>query len=270
MTRSNQRSKSPTSSAPWCAALLLSTLATLALAAPAAAQTPSQETAAVVPDVPVIAVSGQGEVRAEPDEATVSLGVTAQAETAGAAQQEANRIAGRILDAVGALGIEDKAVQTSSINLYPVYADPSRRPQQVQEDEPRIVGYRASNVVSVRLADLAKIGPVIDATVAAGANQVQGVRFELRDDQGERLEALTRSVAAARAKAEALASALGMRLGPVLRAEEAGVSIDVPRFDRAPVAMMRMEASSSTPVSAGEITVSAGVNLLYRLLPAGG
>ena len=255
----------------WSTALLLAAIAVPCFPAlPAAAQAPPQQAAVPVPDAPVIAVSGQGEVRAEPDGATVSLGVTAQAQTAGAAQQEASRIAGRILDAVGALGIETKAVQTSSINLYPVYADQARRPQQEQDEEPRIVGYRASNVVSVRLSDLDKIGPVIDASVEAGANQVQGVQFELRHDQDERLDALTAAVAAARAKAQTLATALGMRLGPVLRAEEAGLNVDVPRFDRAPVAMMRMEASSATPVSAGEITVSAGVNLLYRLLPGGG
>lgn len=246
------------------------TLACLLLLLPAAALAAQEaEPPRLVPEVPVVTVGGQGEVRAEPDEATVDLGVTAQAESAGDAQAEASRIAGRILEAVRGLGIEERAVQTSNLSLYPVYSDrPPRLPQQ-EFQEPEIVGYRASNVVSVRLSDLAKIGPVIDASVAAGANQVQGVSFRLQDDGDERREALRRAVAAGRAKAETLAAALGMRLGPVLHAEEAGVRMDVPQF-RGDVAQMRMEASAPTPVSPGELTITAGVNLLYRLLPAEG
>jgi len=246
--------------------LLLTVFAPTAAAQAASEAKPSPP----APDAPTVAVGGRGEVRAEPDEATVALGVTAQAETAGAAQQEANRIAGRILAAVRALGIEDKAVQTSRISLYPVYADQQRRMPQQQPEEPRIVGYRASNVVSVRLEDLAKIGPVIDATVEAGANEVQGVSFALRDDSAQRRDALAKAVADGRAKAETLAAALGLRLGPVLHVEEAGVQIDLPQVNRSGVAMMRMESSAPTPVAAGEVSVSGSVNLLYRLLPAEG
>jgi hypothetical protein len=255
------RTKTPQLAA---ASLLLLLLAALPLAAQQA------EPPRLVPEVPVVTVSGSGEVRAEPDEATVNLGVTAQAETAGDAQEEASRIAARILEAVRGLGIEEKSVQTSSLSLYPVYAE--RQPRTAQEvyRDPEIVAYRASNVVSVRLADLDRIGPVIDASVGAGANEVQGVGFQLRDDTAQRREALTRAVASGRSKAEALATALGMRLGPVLRAEEVGVNLQVPRWSGGDMAALRMEAAASTPVSPGEITVTAGVHLLYRLLPAEG
>jgi uncharacterized protein len=259
----------PTSTTPHrAAASVLPLLLLLIAALPLSAQ--PAEPPRLVPEEPVVTVSGSGEVRAEPDEATVNLGVTAQAETAGEAQAEASRIAGRILEAVRGLGIEEKAVQTSNLSLFPVYADRSPRTPQEEYREPEIVAYRASNVVSVRLSDLGGIGPVIDAAVGAGANEVQGVGFQLRDDTAQRSEALTRAVASGRVKAEALAAALGMRLGPVLRAEEAGVSLEVPRWSRGDMAALRMESAASTPVSPGEITVTAGVHLLYRLLPAGG
>jgi hypothetical protein len=218
------------------------------------------------PAEPAVVVSGQGVVRSAPDEATVRLGVTAQETKADAAQEQVNRVANAILEGVRDLGIGDDAVQTSQLTLHPVYADaqPRRVPGQSDDGEPRIVGYRASNVVSVRLTDLAKIGPVIDAGIASGANQVQGVDFQLRDDAVQRRQALAAAVKEAHAKAETIAAALGRELGPVQRVEEGGVSIQTPRFERAAMSF-RADASASTPVSAGEVEVNASVTVVYRL-----
>lgn len=212
---------------------------------------------------PAITVSGSGEVRVDPDLAVVRLGVLAQDEDAARAQQEANRVARGILEGVEALGVPTEAVQTSRLVLSPVYDQP--RPQE-RPREPRIAAYRASNVVTVRLDDLAKIGPVIDAAVEAGANRVEGVDFRLQDDGAARERALTAAVEEARAKAATIAAALEVELGPVLEASEGGVSIDVPRFRGGPqVMMMEAKAAEPTPVSAGEITVSANVTLRYRI-----
>jgi hypothetical protein len=238
---------------------LLATLALFVFALPLAAQGGGGDQ----PKIPTITVSGSGEVHVDPDLAVVRLGVLAQDEDASAAQQEANRVARGILDGVEALGVPAEAVQTSRLVLSPVYDQP--RPQD-RSREPRISAYRASNVVRVRLADLTRVGPVIDAAVKAGANQVEGVDFQLEDDSAARQEALTKAVEEARAKAATIASALGVSLGPVLEANEGGVSIDVPRFSAGP-RMLAMEARSSepTPVSAGEITVSAQVTLRFRI-----
>lgn len=214
--------------------------------------------------IPTITVSGSGEVRADPDEANVRLGVEAQHEDAARAQDEASRIAGAILDAVAELGVPEEAVQTSRLVLHPVY-DQGPRPQS-RPREPEIVGYRASNVVSVRLEDLTKVGPVIDAAVDAGANRVEGVDFQLQDDLEARQEALRKAVEDARAKAQAMAAALGVELGQVLDAQEGGVHIAVPRFGGVRAEAMEMSVrSADTPVAAGEITVSANVTLRYRI-----
>lgn len=213
---------------------------------------------------PAITVTGSGQVRTAPDEAVVRLGVVAQTESAQAAQQEASRVARGILEAVAAQGVPEAAVQTSQLVLTPVYQHPSPRQMEVPT-EPRIIGYRASNVVSVRLEDLSKIGPVIDAGIGAGANQVEGVHFQLRDDRAAREEALRKAVAEARSKAAAMAEALGVSLGPLLQAQEGGVTIDRPEF--AQVRMMAMEADmgGATPVAAGEVTVTGNVTLRYRI-----
>lgn len=214
-------------------------------------------------EIPAVTVSGSGEVRVAPDEAVVRVGVLAEHEDAAETQDRANRIARGILDGVSELGVPEEAVQTSRLVLSPVYEQP--RPQQ-RPAEPRIVAYRATNVVSVRLEDLTRIGPVIDAAIEAGANRVEGVDFRLRDDREARETALTRAVEEARGKAATIAAALGVELGPVLEAREGGVSIDVPRFAGGPRAlMMEARAAEPTPVATGDITVSAQVTLRYRI-----
>lgn len=211
---------------------------------------------------PSIAVTGSGEVREAPDEARVGLGVVAQRETAQEAQQEANTIARSILDGMTALDVPEEEIQTSQLVLTPVYQQGG--PRQQVPTEPRIIAYRATNTVTVRLGDLSKIGPVIDAGIEAGANRVEGVSFQLRNDREARQDALRRAVAEARAKARAMAEALDVDLGPVLEAQEGGVTIEVPRSGGP--RMMAMEArSADTPVSPGEVTVTAEVTLRYRI-----
>jgi uncharacterized protein YggE len=214
--------------------------------------------------VPVLTVSGSGQARVTPDEATVRLGVTAQAPTARAAQEQVNRVANAILAAVRTLGVEAKDIQTSDLSLNPVYSQ--GRGQELQE--PRITGYQASNVVSIRLEDLTKVGPVIDVGLSSGANRLEGVFFGLRNDQAARAEALTDAVREARSKAEALARALRVRLLEIIEVAEGGVTISPPPTPfRGRVAMAEMAMDSSTPVSAGEVGVEASVTLRYRIAP---
>lgn len=213
-----------------------------------------------------VAVSGDAELRVDPDLATVSLGVTAQAEDAGEAQAQVNRTASAILQAVRDLEIEEDAVQTSRLSLSPVYDNRRPREGQMEPQEPRIVGYRASNVVSVRLDDLTKVGPVIDATVKAGANQVQGVSFSLEDDADTRMKALGQAVEAAKAKAETVAEALGMKLGRALQVEESGISMERPQMAYQEMAM-RVSNSGGAQVSSGQVAVNARVEVRYELVP---
>ncbi len=236
------------------AALLLPSLA----AAPAAAQGGPVPP----PPVPALTVSADGEARVSPDEATVRLGVSAQAPTAREAQNQVNKTAGAILEAVRRLGIPADRIQTSELNLGPVYGQgrPDREPQ-----EPQIVGYQASNVVSVQVEQLDKVGPVIDAGLAAGANRLDGVIFGLRDDRKARAEALTRAVEEARVKADALARALKVRLVRILEVAEGGIAVAPQPFMKSRMAMET--AMADTPVSAGQVGVSASVTVRWEIAP---
>lgn len=215
-----------------------------------------------VPGGPTVTATGTGEVQVAPDLAQVRFGAVAQESAASAAQARVNAVVEQILAAVQELGVPAERVQTSGISLYPVYA----QPRADEEGDPRIVGYRASNTISVEVLDVAQVGAVIDAGIQAGANQLEGVSFSLQDEAPEQRTALERAVQDARAKAEAMARALGMRLGPVLHAREGtGESVQ-------PIAFQRMERAATfagTPVEPGQLTVTAMVTIRYALLVGG-
>jgi uncharacterized protein YggE len=240
----------------------------LALAAPLVAQMPrpggEQKTEERSMEIPVLTVSGSGQARVAPDEATVRLGVLAQAPTAREAQERVNRIAGAILDAVRKLGLPAERIQTTGLNLGPQYAQ-----GRAADQGPRITGYQASNTVSILVDDLARVGPVIDAGLAAGANNLDGVEFGLRNDAAARAAALTDAVREARGKAEALARALKVRLVEIMEVAEGNVAVSPQPF-RARGMAMAAEAMTATPVSAGQVGVDATVTVRWRIAPCTG
>lgn len=248
------------------------TLALALLALPVMAQTTAQTSQAPRPGggeqamddpIPMLTVSGSGEARVAPDLATVRLGVIAQAATARAAQEQVSRAAGAVLEAIRKLGIKDEDIQTSGLSLSPLY---SQGRTEEERQAPRITGYQANNSVTVRVEDLAKVGPVIDAGLGAGANTLDGVEFGLRNDEAARAQALADAAGKARAKARTLASALGLTLGNVLEVAEGGVSVIPQPYPRYGRAMAELSvAAADTPVSAGQVGVQASVTIRYRI-----
>src|SRR5262245_59832284 len=202
------------------------------------------------PQPPVLVVNGTAEVLVAPDEATVRLGIVRQAPTAQAAQDQANVVGKEILGAIAKLGVPPNQIQTTRLILTPVYAP--RNPES--RDAPRIVAYSATNTVSVRLDNLSLVGPVIDAGLKAGSNQVEGVRFGLRNDLPSREEALKQAVQEARSKAQVMADALRVNLAEVLEATEGGVSV-VPFAESGVAQRLAVAADTITPVSPGQIQV---------------
>jgi len=210
------------------------------------------------PPVPVLVVSGNASVMAVPDQAIVRLGIARQAASAQAAQQQANVAAQEILNAVEKAGVPPNQIQTARLVLTPIYAP--RNPDS--RDAPRIVAYNATNTISVRLENLSIVGTVIDAGLKAGANQIEGVGFALRNDLPSRQQALKQAVEEARSKAQTMAEALRVNLLEVLEVSEGGVSI-VDRVE--PVFASRAAAVAETPVSPGQIEVRASVTIRYRI-----
>ncbi|HEY4573831.1 MAG TPA: SIMPL domain-containing protein [Thermoanaerobaculia bacterium] len=239
--------------------LRLSVIA-LALAAPLIGQTPrpgGSEARDV--EYPVLTVSGTGQTRVAPDQATVRLGVLAQAPSAREAQERVNRSAQAVLDAIRKAGIPAERIQTTGLSLSPQYA------QGRGDQGPRITGYQASNTVTVLVEDLSKVGPVIDAGLTSGANNLDGVDFGLRKDDAARATALTDAVRSARVKAEALARALRVKLVEIVEVAEGGVSVSPPPSPFRGRVALAAEAMTATPVSAGEVGVEASVTVRWRI-----
>ena len=240
--------------------LALLAAACVALALPAAAVA---QVAAPAPrsafDATTLDLSGDGLARSAPDMATVTLGVTASAPTAAQASQvEAQRMTATIA-ALKARGLAAKDIQTSGLSLNASYEFPQNQPR-------RLVGYEASNRVTVTVRDLARTGAVIDGAVAAGANTIEGVAFGLADPKPMQAEARLQAVSDLQKKAQLYASAAGMRIVRLVNLTEGGGGSPppVPKFK---AARGMMAAPASTPVEAGELEVRATVSATYELAP---
>ena len=200
-------------------------------------------------------VSGQGEARVAPDLAEIQLGVTSQAESAAEAMQQNSEQQGAVIDALKNAGIEAANIQTSGLRLNP-------RMEYPENGAPTINGYEASNMVTIRVTDVSMLGEVLDSIVAAGANQIQGINFQRDDAEETADDALRAAVEDARRKADIMAEAAGMRLGPVISLR------DTPIANGPAPMMMRAEAArgAATPIEAGELSLSAQVQVEYALI----
>jgi uncharacterized protein YggE len=211
------------------------------------------------PQPPSLVVTGNAEVSATPDRAVVDLGAVVEAKNALDAQKQIAQVMQRVIKDIKAQGIKEEKIRTAGLSLSPVYAHPSPKANQPPE-APRIVGYQATNTVRVQVDDIERAGAVIDAGISAGANQLNSLSFDLRDDLTLRKQALQLAAQEARAKAEAIASALNLQLGEVIEVSEEGGQSHHPVERR-----FAVSAAADTPVQPGQVQVSAGVNVRFRL-----
>lgn len=209
-------------------------------------------------------VSGMGIVQRQPDRAVVLVAVESRAATAQAAAQENARKMDAVYAALRHIGVVPPKVQTISYELHPQYSQPDPRRGEPEPFVPRIVGYVAMNMVRVETDSVLRAGPIIDAAIAAGANRIANLSFELRDQESARMEALRLAVQKARAEAEVVASAAGQRLGPPQTITSS--SGFQPMYRRMEMAQdMAAPAMPPTPVEAGSLTITANVNIVYLL-----
>lgn len=230
-----------------------------AIAAPALAQQEQSETK----PPRVLSVAGTGTVQRQPDRAVLMLAVESRAGSA----QDAARANATKMDAIFSslkrAGIVPPHVATVSYALQPEYRQPDPRVEPA--GTPKIAGYMALNTVRVEVDSLKQVGSIIDATIAAGANRIDNLSFELRDPQAARLEALRLAVQNARAQADVLASATGQKLGPPQSINTSGGYIPPrPMYRVADAAMIAGEAAP-TPVEAGALSITVNVNITYLL-----
>jgi uncharacterized protein YggE len=231
------------------AGAILGGIAALALCGPATAQGTGEARFATT----TLDLSGHGEAHAPPDEARITLGVTADGATAAAAMQANAADMTRVIDALHAAGLQGGDIQTSSLSLGPRYADAAAG------EAPRLVGYTAENQVTLTIADLARIGAVLDAAVSAGATNVGQISFELKTRAAAENFARMAAVKDLDDKAAMLATAAGYHIKRLVNLSEA-----TSESSPGPRPMFAM-AKAATPVEAGDITVSVDVTGEFEL-----
>lgn len=204
---------------------------------------------------PTISVTAEGRVAARPDMAIISMGVTQEARTARQAVDANSEAMRAIFERLEALEVEDRDIQTSNLNVSPIWD------QFNSGSGPRrIVGFTATNLLTVRIRDLDALGGVLDQVLDDGANTFNSLRFALQNLGPLRDEARVKAVEEARRKATLYAEAAGVTLGPVLSLTEFGGG--------APQPIARMEAafaSDAVPVASGELNVSASVSMVFKI-----
>ena len=203
-----------------------------------------------------ITVTGTGIVNTAPDQATITVGIETQDRTARDALTQNNLRMSDMISVLTEAGITGRDVQTTQLNLNPVW-DHRNSGQQ-----PRIVGYAASNLVMIRVRDLPVLGRVLDQISDAGANRIHSIRFGLQDTTDITNEARRRAVADAKNKAELYAGGLGANVGRVITISENSAT---PRPQ--PMAVARAESMAmDVPIAEGEVGISARVNVMFELV----
>ena len=220
----------------------LAVLFALALAGAASAETQRQ-----------IVATGSAQVEAVPDLATVTAGVETQGGSAAEALGANSEAMAAVLKALDGAKVERKDVQTSQLTINPVYDNPD------DGSPSKVIAYQASNMVTVKVREVASLGSIVDAVTAAGANRLYGIGFDVADPKPALDEARKQAVADAQRKAELFATAAGVRLGALLSLSEGGNGGGpVPVFARADMA-------KAPPVEAGTVTLSADVQVVFAL-----
>lgn len=220
-------------------------------------------TAVAQPQAAVPAMNGvrldvvaTGRVARVPDQVTLSAGVTSRAPQAEAALADNAQRMTRVRAALEQAGIASRDIQTGQVGLSQDY-----RPDPANNGEMRPSGYVATNIVNIRFRDIARVGRIIDALVAEGANNVNGPSFGIADRELAMDEARTRAITAARARAELYARALGTRVARIVAISEAAsggpIVMQSANFARAEAADTRIEP--------GEVEIEANVMVTFEL-----
>jgi uncharacterized protein YggE len=218
---------------------------------------PSSPSIAAAAEGTLLNISANAEATRVPDVATLSAGVVTQAADGNSAMRQNAQQMDKVLAAIKAAGIAERDVQTSGVSLNPQY-------RYADNEAPKITGYQASNTVSLKVRDIAKLGKVLDALAAQGANQINGPQFEIDQPEPVYDEARLAALKKAQARAQTYAKSLGLQVRRIVSiSENAGGGFRPMPMMRAQAAGMAMD--KATPVAPGESTVSVKLDVVFEL-----
>jgi uncharacterized protein YggE len=217
----------------------------------------SGRASAVAADAPpTISVTGTGRIGVRPDTALVTVGAEARAATLADATADVSRRMTAVVARAKALGVQEADITTVTYSVEPIAA-----PRRTEDEGTKIIAYRATNVVRLRLRALDAAGRILDETVAAGANVVRGVQFTVAEPGPVEARARAEAVRDARERAQQLAAAAGVKLVELVWLGEGAGARPLPE----PV--YRMTAVSAGPIEPGQMEITVTVEARWRVAP---
>lgn len=218
--------------------------------------------ALVIPSVPALATSGQGEAKIAPDRASLLVNVQTRGVTAAAAAAENAAKSRAVLDALAKLGLPREQLGTEGYSVSP----------ELRYDKdggsPKVTGYVVTNTVHAETHRVEQAGAMIDAALGAGANLINSLSFYASSIDVPRREAIGAAVASARADAEAMARAAGGTLGSLLEMSTQGATVPPrPMYDMA-MARGKVAQAEPTPINPGLQTVTVFITARWQFVPA--
>lgn len=211
-----------------------------------------------------LSVEGDGRVAVSPDVVEVSVGITTESRTPQEALRENSFKMQNVTQRVGLLGVEDRDVQTSQLSLNPIYKTIRAQNLETSTNEREISGFRASNVLKVKLRNLDQVGEALSVLVEEGVNQINNIQFKAENVSKEYNNARIKAIENAKSKADVFAAAAGY--------EVVGVR-EINAYDNFPApaqnygltrAAFAME-DASVPISGGELVYSSRVSVVYEI-----
>lgn len=216
------------------------------------------------PAVPILTVTGTGNLAIAPDMAYVTFGMQTVAKSLADAQRHNSNVMQKVIDRLNELHIDKARIQTSSFSVSPQFKPPPKRNGDVPPVTPEIIGYMVSHQVTVEVFNPEKVPAVIEQTLAAGANHFQGLQWALKDEQQAKLGAMKQAVVTAREKAATLSDSLKLKLLRLISVNEGGHTVRP--MSHTSRSMMAMDAGGGEPpIFGGEMKVEATVTLVYEI-----
>lgn len=217
-----------------------------------------------------IYVVGEGSIKVKPDIAVVNLGIQSERRTASRARKEASENMQQLMDAIKAVEVEDKDIQTSYFNISPRYDWIEEKDENGRKISRQVlVGYTVSNNVNVTIRNLDNVSKVIDSAAEASGDTIRINNVYFRVENTEEHEAELRELAYmdALVKAKHFSSMAAVELGEVIMISEVNMSV-APVLSRNRMALgqtMEFAGDYSTPISPGETDLNSRISVFFQI-----
>ena len=205
-----------------------------------------------------ITVTDTGETQVSADTAIISLCVSARDKDVLQAQQKVNETIAAIRQALLDNGVKEECINTDYLNIYAIY--------DYSTDQEELAAYNANSTLAIKVTDISTVGTLIDAAFAAGANTLNGISFSASDTDEANAESMKKAVADAKAKAEILAEASGLKITGIETIAEGGVysyGNSVGNFSAKRMESAAYDEAGGTVVQAAKLIINATVSITY-------